>query len=32
LGGAAVTSPEAVADAIWDAYQAEAAPDEISIR
>lgn len=31
LGGAAVTTPEAVADAIWDAYQAEAAPDEISI-
>ncbi|MDG1049590.1 MAG: SDR family NAD(P)-dependent oxidoreductase [Planctomycetota bacterium] len=32
LEGAAVTTPEAVADAIWEAYQAEAAPDEISVR
>jgi NAD(P)-dependent dehydrogenase (short-subunit alcohol dehydrogenase family) len=31
LDGAAVTTPDAVAEAVWDAYQAETAPDEISI-
>lgn len=31
LDGAAVTTPDAVAEAVWNAYQAETAPDEISI-